>query len=62
MSPKKKHPIEEAEIIENTIDNNDKRIVVYSEYDQHFQSPLRRKRVRMSFMDMLVVGFILLIL
>lgn len=53
---------EEADITEDTSDNRRKKVVVYGEYDKHFHSPLRKKRIRISLMDILVGALILGIL
>jgi hypothetical protein len=51
--------MEEAEYEDFEEDARKKKIVVYGEYDKYRTSTLKRKRIRISLMD-LIVGFIIL--
>ncbi len=54
---------EDAEFVEYEEDTpRNKKVVIYGEYDKHRHSPLKRKRINFSIMDMLVASIILLIL
>lgn len=53
---------ENAEFTEQWPDNRHKKVVIYGQYDRNFHSPLRKKRIHISMMDLLIIGVIVLIL
>jgi hypothetical protein len=61
MNPRD-HDYEEAEIIEEAPENGRKKVVVYGEYDKHYHSTLRKKRIKISLMDIFVSGLVIAII
>ena len=59
---------EEADYIDNEDEVQEreaprnKKVVVYGEFDKYRHSPLKKKRIRLSLMDIIIVGVIFLIL
>ena len=59
---RKEPPIEEAEYEDFDEVQNRKKVVVYGEYDKYRYSPLKKKRIRISIMDIIIGSCIVLIL
>lgn len=63
MPNKKPEDHEEAEYVDyDEAEVRNKKVIVYGEYDKHRHSPLRRKSIKFSMLDILVVMGVFLIL